>query len=330
VDEFFDERFDSALTEAMIRGRLAVEDYVAHMARALGEFVWSEIEATSRLLLAAVPQVRFIPFNPNQEGGSGNRTGTGADWLWWWIAPTGVCFGVLIQAKTLKRDAAGWSLDLAYRRRRQISDLLDASNILGVPAAYTLYCGPPEYRPDLSCGPDHSDAPDDRCWRSGVCVLPALAANDLIRWPDFNNTGRAARDAYEYAVPLEDLVNPATGPHFVYDLHLTIASAEVRAFLAQPQTPPLAIAKKIFHLVSRLRNIRASTTAPALHPAAADFPLYGDVPADTGQFSVPYFAHVLRGLRRQPPSYLADLAAGGAPPVWLSDHCAGLVLVDVV
>ena len=36
--------------------------------------------ATSRLLLAAQPEARFIPFNPREEGGSSTRTGVGSDW----------------------------------------------------------------------------------------------------------------------------------------------------------------------------------------------------------------------------------------------------------
>jgi len=94
------------LREAMRRGRLAVENYFDEISRALGEPVWSEPDATSRLLLAAQPEARFIPFNPREEGGSSTRTGVGSDWMWW-IAPTGVCFGMLIQAKNLKRSSAG-------------------------------------------------------------------------------------------------------------------------------------------------------------------------------------------------------------------------------
>lgn len=324
-----DEHDGGALYGAMVRGRLAVERYFIEITEAIGQPVWHETDATSRLLLAVHPDARYIPFNPNQEGGSKTRTGVGADWLWWWIAPSGLCFGLLIQAKNLKRDVSGWSVDFEYRNRRQIIDLLEASDALGVPSAYALYCGPPEYRTGLDCGTSHSDEPDDRCHRSGVSILPALVANQIAQMAAFDTTGRAAVDAYRWALPLEDLVDPRVGPQIVHDLNLTVANEDVRDFLTHPQGLPLSIAKKIFAIVSHMRTGQFSSAIPALRESETDAPVFVELPADTGHFGVPYFEHVLRGVRRQPPSYVAEIAAGGSPPDWLRDLVDGIVVVDV-
>lgn len=315
----------------MRRGRLEVERYFVEMADALEEAVWSETDATSRLLLAARPQVRFIPFNPSQEGGSRHRTGLGADWMWWWIAPSGVCFGVLVQAKNLRRRTNGWSIDLEYRNKRQLSDLLEASDVLGVPAAYLLYCGNPEYRADLACGPSHSQQSRDRCHRSGVCILPALVARDLVEASAIDRRQDAAAvTAYQWALPLEDLVDHRLGPHWVVDLNVPLANADLRQFLTQPQAMPLAIAKRIFAMVSRFRQVRMSATATDMRDADINIPLFKDTLSGEGHLHGHYLDHVLRGLRREPPSFIAAVAAGTEPPKWLGDRVAGLVLVDVL
>ena len=116
-----------------------------------------------------------------------------------------------------------------------------ASDILGVPAAYALYCGPISYRQDLPCGPTHKPTDDDRCHRSGVCVLPALSAMEFLELAEFaNDPARMAIDAYEWATPLEDLVDPRRGPHRVHDPRLSIANADLRSFLLQPQPLPMS------------------------------------------------------------------------------------------
>ena len=224
----------------------------------------------------------------------------------------------------------GRTIDLQYRQRRQITDLLAASDILGVPAAYALYCGPISYRQDLPCGPTHKPTDDDRCHRSGVCVLPALSAMDFLELAEFaNDPARMAIDAYEWATPLEDLVDPRRGPHRVHDPRLSIANADLRSFLLQPQPLPMSIAKKIFHTVSRLRQVKASAAPPIPREFRIDQPLFADDPFDPARARVPYLNHVLRGLRRQPPTFLTAIADGAAPPSWLSDLAAGVVIADV-
>jgi hypothetical protein len=94
---------------------------------------------------------------------------------------------------------------------------------------------------------------------------------------------------------------------------------------------PLAIAKTIFAMVSRFRQIRMSATVTDMRGADINIPLFDDTrPGDEGRFHVHYLDHVLRGLRHKPPPYIAAVAAGADPPRWLSDRVAGLVLADVL
>jgi hypothetical protein len=54
------------------------------------------------------------------------------------------------------------------------------------------------------------------------------------------------------------------------------------------------------------------------------------LPGDTGHFGEPYFEHVLRGLRTQPPEYV-EAALGGLPMADLGpqmEGIAGLVIID--
>jgi hypothetical protein len=63
--------------------------------------------------------------------------------------------------------------------------------------------------------------------------------------------------------------------------------------------------------------------------APIDIPLFGGPQEREGLPGLPYLDHLLRGLRSEPPSYVSHVVAGGQPPGWLSEHVAGVVLVDV-
>jgi hypothetical protein len=140
----------------------------------------------------------------------------------------------------------------------------------------------------------------------------------------------AALEAYKWSEPLEDLVDARRGPHKIYDLNLRILNEELQKFLSWPQPLPLSIAKKIFAIVSRLRQARMSAVRTDLLACDADAPMFPDMPADTGHFGVPYFDHVLRGLRLSPPPYVEQIASGRQPPAYLRQNLAGLVLIDVL
>lgn len=316
------------LHSSLVRGRQAVEAYITECREQLGEYTWDEEHATVRLIHAAHPVARYIPFTRNQEGGSPTYSGTGADWLWWWLSPTGECFGMLVQAKNLKRVGGRWDVDLDYGKRRQIADLLSASDLLKVPAVYTLYCGDLAYRSDLTCGEGHTPDALDRCHRSAVCALPALIASQLTTFTALDPPGQAAVEAYQYAIPLEDLADTSRGKPIVDDINRHHINGELLDFLTQPQGLPRDIAKKVFRMVSRMRSGQFALAAREHQRVDGGAAIFGDLPTDRGHFGAPYFDHILRGLRRQPPKYLAALANGEDPPAWISGLVSGIVLFD--
>lgn len=318
------------LHSALVRGRRAVEAYINECLDQLGEYAWEEEHATIQLIHAAYPTARYVPFNTNQEGGSANASGTGADWMWWWLSATGECFGMLVQAKNLKRVGQKWDVDLDYAKRRQIIDLLNASDLLRVPAAYALYCGDLAYRHDVTCGPHHTSDAFDRCHRSAVCVLPALIANQLASYTVFDSTSQAAIEAFQNAFPLEDLADTTLSTPFVADLNLQRVSGELLEFLTQPQGLPRDIAKKIFTMGSMMRSGQFAAAVDEQQRVDADDVVFSDLPADQGHFGVPYFDHILRGLRRRTPDYVDAVANGEDPPPWLSRIVAGIALFDAV
>ncbi|BCJ65736.1 hypothetical protein [Polymorphospora rubra] len=318
------------LHASLVRGRQAVEAYIVECRDQLGEYTWDEENATDRLIHAVYPAARYIPFKRNQEGGTPTSSGTGADWLWWWLSPTGECFGMLVQAKNLKRIGKRWAVDLEYAKRKQIIDLLNASDLLEVPAVYALYCGDPAYRPDLTCGEGHTSDTLDRCHRSGVCALPALIASQLATFSALDPPGQAAIEAYQNAIPLEDLADTSLGTPVVHDLNLRHIDGKLLEFLTQPQATARGIAKKIFEMVSRMRSGQFALAVSEHRRVDENAFVFANLPTDRGHFGVPYFDHVLRGLRRQPPDYLVAMAGGDDPPAWLSRLVAGIALFDVV
>jgi hypothetical protein len=55
--------------------------------------------------------------------------------------------------------------------------------------------------------------------------------------------------------------------------------------------------------------------------------IFPELPSDRGHFHVPYFPHLLRGLRAELPSYVRDVIAGQLPPESVTDHIGGIVVV---
>lgn len=102
---------DSTLLDAFRRARISAQ---SHMTRSEAQGLsWNEETITDLVLVDAAPLVTAIPFTKREEGGP---SGTGADWLWWWIGDDGECFGTLVQAKRLKKGASGrWRIDFGYK-----------------------------------------------------------------------------------------------------------------------------------------------------------------------------------------------------------------------
>jgi hypothetical protein len=78
---------------------------------------WDEETITNTMLVEVPPLVKVVPFTRPQEGGDKrlkeHGAGMGADWLWWWVGDDGTSFGMLVQAKRLKKDKnEEWLIDL--------------------------------------------------------------------------------------------------------------------------------------------------------------------------------------------------------------------------
>ncbi|KUN59238.1 hypothetical protein AQJ54_39940 [Streptomyces griseorubiginosus] len=323
------------LHAALVLGREAVDEFVTASLLITGK--WAEETVTDILYTRAAPRLRPVPFNRNQEGL------IGADWLWWWVEEsTGICFGMLCQAKNLKRTGTTWSIGYGQSNRTwgaQLPNLLAAADYFEVPAVYMLYCGDAAYRRGLSCGGDACDADDPDasspcpdCPRMGVSVLSGLAAAYLYG----RDPRAAAADSFRYATPLEDLADPGVWQQR-WDINFRSCGLELQKFLLTPQYGAALAAKRIFMQLSSIREMHFAAAAPApVVPRFDDdlpravFPP-SSVPQDKGHFSVPYFLHVLRGLRTAPPPYVQAALEGGsdAVPRPVADQLAGLVVIQV-
>ncbi|MEU9575348.1 DUF6615 family protein [Streptomyces massasporeus] len=163
---------------ALVRGRTAVDAFTAK-GLSQGNITWAEETATDLLLMAVHPELSYVSFNRHEEAR------IGADWLWWFVdSASPEAFGVLVQAKNLKRNGQRWHIDYNYKNGDQLGSLLRAADLLRVPAVYALYCGNPLYRQELWCDQTHDGVMCTHHPRAGVSVLPAMLAaylNDLCR-----------------------------------------------------------------------------------------------------------------------------------------------------
>ncbi|MGH7485103.1 MAG: hypothetical protein ACREMY_05775 [bacterium] len=223
------------VADALCRARASVDEHWSERSAQGAEA--GEEELTVRLLMRAWPEIKYQEFNRPEEGR------LGADWLWWFVAEDGECFGVLLQAKKLKKVGDNWYFDLGYligqSKRPQITTLLDAAEGFDVPAGHILYCGDTDYRQGLDCGVDHDmRAVCERCQRSGVTVLSGLCAKYLLEHSEpGDGIFRASR-------PLEEIVLPAREP--VFDLNLGGIHDDLRRLLVEPQAQARAVAKHLF------------------------------------------------------------------------------------
>ncbi len=284
---------------------------------------WKETDVTALLLRHASPEIEVYPFTGPQEGK------LGADWLWWWIDRSRDCFGLLSQAKSLKKTKSGrYSLDLRYQGatagQTQTTLLLDTAAFLGVPAAHVLYCGDAAFRAQLECGRDHPSGHSCRQRdRAGVSIIASLAANN------YRHNRDHAELTYCMSMPLEEVANPLSP-----DGNIVVPSGrelpdEVRRFLANPQSGARRIAKALLRPVAQ---IRMGQFSPAVMDRALDLDsemAFSRLPTDRGHFGEPYLPHVLRGLRREIPDYVLNLRRGVMPGPELTDRLAGIVVVEL-
>ncbi|WP_327170106.1 hypothetical protein OG471_00505 [Streptomyces sp. NBC_01336] len=293
------------LRKALARGREAVDETTRFWLTVNGR--WDEETATARLCEQSAPYLQPITFNRAQEAR------VGADWLWWFIErASGTSFGMLCQAKNLKKQGPRWKIgfDQTNKTGAQMRQLAQAAKSLQVPAAYILYCGSEEYRDGLACR-THSTFECANCARAGVSVLSALGAEHLCNtYPTDANACAIA--AFQRSQPLEDLVAPDTPDGALWDMNFHECVGALQAFLSQPQYGAARVAKQLFDQLSSLRGTQFSRIPPRLelstHPGHDC--AYPFLPSDRGHLPRSYFSDVLQGLRKSVPTYVRDAEAG--------------------
>ncbi|CRK56919.1 hypothetical protein [Alloactinosynnema sp. L-07] len=302
------------MVATLAAARRAAESFMSDMQRL--ELPWPEEHVTSVLWRAAAPVIKTAAFTSAQEGA------VGADWLWWWIDSEGYCFGMLVQAKKLHRRGSRFTVDFGYRDGKQMGRLFETAELFAVPAVYALYCGDVDYRAGLSCGPQHRD-PCARCSKAGVSMLAGLLAEQAGHDPRY-----AAEEALGHSVALEDLADPTVAAGPIVDLNWRATEPQLRAFLAQGQQGAKHVARTIFSTVSRARaGMFSVAVEDHVNTDVPGEPVFPVLPMDRGHLRVPYFPHILRGLRTTPPGYVQDVLAGVEPPAWVRDKVAGVVVV---
>lgn len=302
----------ATLLEALTRIRGSAE---AHMDRQDREGLgWTEEAVTEIAIGAGTPFVKPIPFNRPQE------SVVGADWLWWWLdSASHECFGMLVQAKRLKRGRRSWKLDVSHGGGNQQRSLLETADHFEVPAIYGVYMGGLVLRNDVPCS--HGGAsPCAACARMAVTLMPAVSLSPA--W----DQDVLAELAFAEGVPLEDLGDPSVPAGVVRDVNFReLEEGELRDFLLNDQGGPREVAKHIFKSVSTRRSGQKSA-ALAERIELVGEQVFQNLPRDRGHFPVAYYPHVLRGLRKNPPSYVRDLVAGVAPSPEIARLVAGVVI----
>lgn len=307
------------LLEAFGRARQGAEKHMMSVEED-GE-TWDERTITDHLLQDAKPFVKYAAFNQRQE------PVVGADWLWWWIDnKSDESFGMLVQAKKLKRVGQSWSIDFGYNKGEQRKALFAAAEELGVPPVYALYMGSYRHlRADVSCGDEiHLQEPCDRCIKAAVSVMPGL----ITPYVTFRGDDLAEL-ALQNSTPLEYLADPGVQPNALWiPESLGITDSDLLEFLGTEQYGPRQVAKMLFQRVNKVRFGQFSAAlADRVRVEAPQ--LFNNLPADTGHFGVPYFQHILRGLRAETPRYVHDVLADLDAPDWLIETgIAGIVVVD--
>ncbi|WP_228925292.1 hypothetical protein [Streptomyces sp. DH7] len=306
--------------EALKQARLRVDELMWKSRAANG--MWLETSATQVLLTTAWPRVDYQEFKASEE------TENGADWLWWWLDSDGTCYGILVQAKNLKiAGTRRYTVDFGYKtkndERLQIAKLIKTADEWKVPAAYMLYCGDTEYRSKLECDRTHPAGSlcRDRD-RAGVAAVSALVAQTAVGLYGAQSGVAAFHDA----VPVEDIASPDGIDAPIVPLARGL-SGDLERFLRDPQRGSRRVAKEMLRPVQQIRNGQFAGAAVMGRANQVAGALFQDVPSDHGHFTVPYLAHVLRGLRTEIPSYVRDILEGRTPPTWVAERLGGIVVI---
>jgi hypothetical protein len=294
------------------------------------EGTWEEEYVTLRLCRAVLPEVRYARFNKQHEGR------VGADMIWWWVDRSGECFGCLIQAKNIKRDGRGWRIAFQHPRNTgaQLRKLFAAADLFRLPAGFLLYAGDQAYREQMECASRH----DGRvpCYErpgAAVTLAPALAAEREIQFAEGApwHPDRSAVEVFcQWAIPLIDVTAPGSnGQSLLYrGLNLGDVNHGLREFLYLDQVGARKVARHIFDVVGRMARPLFSLAAPAAAIDANPASVFPQLPDLRAHFTVPYFDHLLRGLRRELPDYVERCLSGDVPDE-IALHVDGIMLVQL-
>ena len=307
----------AGVSRAFTTARLAAEEHMQRAHRA--GISWREETISELLWVHAHPHIFCADFTRHEE------SRVGADWLWWWIDDTGECFGMLVQAKRLHHSAAKQpvpELDYTHGQGGQFRSLMATANNFQVPAVYALYFGAVESRLGLTCiSPQHGGGCEP-CRRRSVSVITGLQVGYLLG----GSKRDAAAQSFMYSAALEDLAPMSHTHRPVLDVNLKFLRGNpLREFLLQEQSGARHVAREIFRIVSEMRagQFSAATTERTLVDSGN---VFNDLPQDSGHFSHPYFAFVLRGLRHELPDTVRRILDGARPGAEL-EGIAGVVVV---
>jgi hypothetical protein len=298
------------LHAALTRAREAAERHMTGCERDGSS--WREETISELVWQAARPCVMYADFTRHQEAA------VGADWLWWWVDDSGECFGMLVQAKRLHCHKNNWSIDFRANKGEQMKRLFRTAELFSVPAFYVLYMGGVDYRSSFSCGPNHHSECEP-CRKAAVSVMAGLSARMASHSPR-----DGANAALNWSIPLEDLNDSTSEP--IYDLNLDQVGADLRAFLLEGQTGARKVAQMLFRKVSAMRDGMFSLDVAEQASVDSDV-IFQNLPLDMAHFGVPYFDHILRGLRHNPPAYVQDILAGQEPPQSVTRAVGGIAVI---
>ncbi len=298
------------LRASLTRAREAAERHMTGCERDRSS--WREETISELVWQAARPWVMYADFTRYEEAT------VGADWLWWWVDDAGECFGMLVQAKRLHCVGNNWTIDFNANKGEQMQRLFRTAETFSVPAFYVLYMGGMDYRSNFSCGPNHHPECDP-CRKVSVSVMAGLLARMV------GPSGRdGANAALNWSIPLEGLADSASEP--IYDLNWEQVDGDLRAFLLEGQTGARNVARILFREVSSARSGMFSLDVAERTSIDSDA-IFQNLPSDAAHFGVPYFDHIFRGLRRNPPAYVQDILAGQEPSRLVTRDVAGVVVI---
>jgi hypothetical protein len=299
---------------ALANGRTACLEHMA--ACEMNDLQWSEEPVTEILLSRSAPPLRFATFTRRQEAT------VGADWLWWWVAPSGESFGMLVQAKRLYVNEARWRFKFDHNSGKQQRALFEAAELLNVAPVYNLYLGTQRFRGSAPCAAQSHTANDcDDCAALAVSIMPAMLAEKHLVID--------AESTYERSLALEaafDNAEKQTAWLGAIDAYLT---DEVRAFLDTPQAGARAIARSLVDLVLAVREGQFSKNVEEMVREEHLGSVFPELPGDFGHFGRPYMPTLLRGLVHSPPDYVVSLMAGDELGEAPADNVVGVAVVSV-